>query len=132
MKLLFITPPIKAWATHGNHKAPNQFYAQLAAYIRSRHAAQVSVLDCRALELSYEQMIEEVKRINPDCVMFGDLLHSTGGLAIIWHFNESARLIKEALPRTKTIVGGLWYSAFYEETMNAHPQIDFIIIGEAE
>lgn len=132
MKLLFITPPIKAWATHGNHKAPNQFYAQLAAYIRSHHVAEVSVLDCRALEFSYDQMIEEVKRINPDCVMFGDLLHSTGGLAIIWHFNESARLIKEVLPETKTIVGGLWYSAFYEETMAANPQIDFIIIGEAE
>ncbi|MBP9855169.1 MAG: radical SAM protein [Candidatus Omnitrophica bacterium] len=132
MKLLFITPPIKAWATHGNHKAPNQFYAQLAAYIRSRNVAEVSILDCRAFDLSYDQMIEEVKRINPDYVMFGDVLHSTGGLAIIWHFNESARLIKEALPKTKTIVGGLWYSAFYEETMAANPQIDFITIGEAE
>jgi radical SAM superfamily enzyme YgiQ (UPF0313 family) len=92
----------------------------------------VDVLDCRAFDLSYDQMIEEVKRINPDFVMFGDVLHSTGGLAIIWHFNESARLIKEALPDVKTIVGGLWYSAFYEETMTASPQIDFIIIGEGE
>lgn len=132
MKLLFITPPIKAWATHGNHKAPNQFYAQLAAYIRQQNLAEVSVLDCRALELSYPQMVEEVKKINPDFVMFGDLLHSTGGLAIIWHFNESARLIKAALPQTKTIMGGLWYSAYYEESMAANPPIDFIIIGEAE
>ena len=132
MKILFLTPPIGSWATHGNHKAPNQFYAQLAAYIREKKLAQIQVLDCKALELTYDEMIKRVKKIKPDMVVFGDLLHSTGGLAIIWHFNESARLIKEVLPSTLIVVGGLWYSAFYQETMEEVPQIDFILIGEAE
>ena len=132
MKVLFLTPPIGAWATHGNHKAPNQFYAQLAAYVRQQKLADVEVLDCRALELDYPGMIKWVEQIQPHIVVFGDLLHSTGGLAIIWHFNESVRLIKEVLPNTKTVMGGLWYSSYARETMEENPQIDFILVGEAE
>ena len=132
MKILFITPPMGSWVTHGNHKAPNQYYAQLAAYVRQKGLAAVQVLDCKAEEVNYDQMIERVKEIKPDLVVFGDLLHSTGGLAVIWHFNESARRIKEVLPKTKTVMGGLWYSALFTESMEEYPQIDFILIGEGE
>ncbi len=132
MKVLFLTPPIPGWVTHGDHKAPNQYYAQLAAYIREKKVADPIVLDCKALELNYDQMMEEVKKINPDVVVMGDMLHCTGGLAIIWHFNESAKLIKEALPETKIVCGGLWYSAIYDKEMKKSPQIDFIIAGEGE
>jgi anaerobic magnesium-protoporphyrin IX monomethyl ester cyclase len=132
MKVLFITPPIGAWATHGDHKAPNQFYAQLAAYVRREQLADVEVLDCRALNLDYTAMIARVRATAPDVVVFGDVLHSTGGLAVIWHFNESARLIKLVLPQTKTVMGGLWYSSYAAETMLGSPQIDFILIGEGE
>ena len=132
MKILFLTPPIGAWATHGNHKAPNQFYAQLAAYVRQEQLAQVEVLDCRAMDLDYPAMLKCVGDIKPDMVVFGDLLHSTGGLAVIWHFNESARLIKQILTNTKTVMGGLWYSSYATETMEENSQIDFILIGEAE
>lgn len=132
MKVLFITPPMGSWVTHGNHKAANQFYAQLAAYIREKGLAEVAVLDAKALDLTYDQMIDEVKKIKPDFAVFGDLLHSTGGLAVLWHFNETARRIKEVLPKTITVMGGLWYSAFYVECMEDYPQIDHILIGEGE
>ncbi len=132
MKTLFLTPPIGAWATHGNHKAPNQFYAQLAAYVRQEQLAHVEVLDCRAFDLDYPAMLRQVQAIKPDLIVFGDLLHSTGGLAIIWHFNESARLIKQVLPGTIMVMGGLWYSSYAVETMEENPQIDFILMGEAE
>lgn len=131
-KVLFLTPPIGAWATHGNHKAPNQFYAQLAAYVRQEKLAQVEVLDCRAVEMDYPAMMQRIEAIKPDVVVFGDLLHSTGGLAVIWHFNESARLIKEKLPTTRTVMGGLWYSSYARETMEENPAIDYILVGEAE
>lgn len=132
MKILFLTPPIGAWATHGNHKAPNQFYAQLAAYVRQEQLADVEVLDCRAMDLDYSAMLKRVEAIKPDVVVFGDLLHSTGGLAVIWHFNQSARLIKQVLPGTRMVMGGLWYSSYGTESMEENPQIDFILIGEAE
>lgn len=132
MKVLFIMPPIGAWSTYGIHKAPNQFYAQLAAYIRQEGTAEVEVLDARAWDMRHEEMFERAKKCSPDVIVLGDILHSTGGLAIIWHFNETARGIKEILPDTKVAVGGLWYSAFYEKTLQTYPYIDFVMLGEAE
>jgi radical SAM superfamily enzyme YgiQ (UPF0313 family) len=132
MKVLFVMPPLGAWSTYGVHRAPNQFYAQLAAYIRERKTAEVEVIDARAWDMKVEEMLEEIKEKCPDVVVLGDIFHSTGGLAVIWHFNETARKIKEILPDTKIAVGGLWYSALYEDILQTHPYIDFVMLGEAE
>lgn len=131
-KVLFIMPPIGGWATHGVNKAANQFYAQLAAYIREKKVGDPAVLDARALDLSYDDIQAKVKDMKPDFVVLGDILHSTGGLAVIWHFNKTARLVKEVSPRTKVVVGGLWYSALFKETLEEYPDIDYVLIGEGE
>ncbi|HAJ56439.1 MAG TPA: hypothetical protein DCL35_01570 [Candidatus Omnitrophica bacterium] len=131
-KVLFIMPPIGGWATHGVNKAANQFYAQLAAYIRQAGAGAPYVLDARALDLSYDDVKLKVKELKPDVVVLGEILHSTGGLAVIWHFNKTATLVKEVSPQTKVVVGGLWYSALYKETLEDNPAIDFVLIGEGE
>ena len=132
MKVVFITPPMGSWATHGDHKAPNQYYAQIAAYLREKKVADIQVIDAKALDLTQEEMLARVKEAAPDLCVFGDLLHSTGGLSVIWHFNETARKIKEILPETKMVMGGLWYSAYCKETLEEHPYIDFIAMGEGE
>lgn len=132
MKVLFITPPMGSWVTHGDHKAPNQYYAQIAAYLREKKAADVAVLDAKALDLTSDEMFAKIKEIAPDLCVFGDLLHSSGGLSIIWHFNETAKRIKEILPSTKIVMGGLWYSAYCRETLDQNSGIDFIAMGEGE
>ncbi|MBU4333709.1 MAG: B12-binding domain-containing radical SAM protein, partial [Candidatus Omnitrophica bacterium] len=132
MKVLFVTPPMGSWATHGDHKAPNQYYAQIAAYLREKEVADVQVIDAKALGMSQEKMLEEIKKADPDICIFGDLLHSTGGLSVIWHFNETAKKIKAILPDTKILMGGLWYSAYCKETLVQNPDIDFIAMGEGE
>lgn len=131
-KVLFIMPPIGGWATHGINKAANQFYAQLAAYIREKKVGDPYVLDARAFDLTYDDVQSKVKELKPDVVVLGEILHSTGGLAVIWHFNKTAACVKEARPQTKVVVGGLWYSALYKETLEDNPAIDFILIGEGE
>jgi len=132
MKVLFLSPKLGAWATHGNHLAPNQLYAQWAAYIREKGFNDLQVLDCKALSIEMEPMIEKVKEINPDVVVLGDMLHSYGGFAILHYFNESARLVKEALPNTKVIVGGLWYSSMPTFTLESWPAIDYVVMAEEE
>lgn len=131
-KVLFVMPPIGGWATHGVNRAANQFYAQLAAYIREKKVAEPFVLDARALDLTYDDIRAKLKELKPDLVVLGDILHSTGGLAVIWHFNKTARLVKEASPSTQVVVGGLWYSALFKETLEENPAIDFVLIGEGE
>ncbi len=132
MKVLFVTPPMGSWATHGDHKAPNQYYAQVAAYLRDKAVADVQVLDAKALDLSYDQMMAEIAKSQPRLCVFGDLLHSTGGLSVIWHFLETARRIKDILPETKILMGGLWFSAYATETLEQNPWVDFIAMGEGE
>ncbi|MBF0484836.1 MAG: radical SAM protein [Candidatus Omnitrophica bacterium] len=132
MKVLFITPPMGSWATHGEHRAPNQYYAQVAAYLRQEKVADVEVLDAKALGLSYDEMMSRIKNIKPDLCVMGDLLHSTGGLSVIWHFQETAKKIKEVLPATKIVTGALWFSAYSVETLETNPAIDFVAMGEGE
>ena len=132
MKILFVMPKVGAWATHGEHRAPNQLYAHWAAFIREKGYDKLEVLDCRALGIPMDEMVAKVKEKNPDVVVLGDMLHSYGGFAIIHYFNESARRIKEVLPKTKIIMGGLWYSAMPTETLRDNPAIDYVVMGEEE
>jgi radical SAM superfamily enzyme YgiQ (UPF0313 family) len=131
-KVLFLMPPIGGWATHGNIKSANQFYAQLAAYIREKRAGDPYVLDARAYDMNYEGVKAKVRELKPDVVVLGEILHSTGGLAVIWHFNETAKLVKEVDSKITVVVGGLWYSALYKETLEQNPAIDYVLIGEGE
>ncbi|MCA9406403.1 MAG: radical SAM protein [Candidatus Omnitrophica bacterium] len=132
MKVLFLTPPLKAWDSHGHHLAANQMHAQLAAYLREKGLAEPAVIDSRAEGLDWDGMMKRVDEIKPDMVFVGELLHSTCGAAVIWYFNEGLRLIKEKYPEVKTIAGGLWYSGDWERQMRLNPTIDYIMIGEAE
>ena len=59
-KVLFIMPPVGGWATHGTIRAANQFYAQLAAYIREKKVGEPAVLDARALDLTYDDVKAKV------------------------------------------------------------------------
>ncbi|RLG44330.1 MAG: hypothetical protein DRN81_04800, partial [Thermoproteota archaeon] len=68
MRILFVMPKVGAWASHGIHKAPNQLYAQLGAYLREKNIGEIKVLDARALDMSTEEMLKEVKKNKPDVV----------------------------------------------------------------
>lgn len=132
MRTLFLTPPLKAWDSHGHHLAANQMHAQLAAYLREKGLSDVDALDCRALGMNWQEMVAYAQKTKPDIVFVGELLHSTCGAAVIWYFNEGLRLIKETMPQVKTVAGGLWYSGDWERQMRLNPTMDYIMIGEAE
>jgi radical SAM superfamily enzyme YgiQ (UPF0313 family) len=130
MKLLFITPPMGNWAPWGErHFAVNPLYSQLAAFVRVKKAAEVEVLDCRALELDDEQMLDEVRRRKPDAVFFGAMIAAAGGAATLNRFHAAMRKIKELSPEIITIAGGLMYTAVPQKIMAENPQLDFAIVG---
>src|SRR6185436_17173926 len=118
MKLLFITPPMGNWAPWGEkHLAVNSLHSQVAAFIREKGAAAVSVLDCRALGLDDDQMLDEVKRQRPDVVFFGAMIAAAGGAAQLNRFHAAMKAIKAALPDTVTVAGGLMYTAIPKEIL---------------
>jgi anaerobic magnesium-protoporphyrin IX monomethyl ester cyclase len=130
MKLLFITPPMGNWAPWGEkHLAVNSLHSQVAAFIREKRAADTEVLDCRALGFDDEEMLAEVRRRRPDVVFFGSMIPAAGGAAQLNRFHGAMERIKEALPATLTVAGGLMYTAIPKEIMAQHPEVDFIIVG---
>lgn len=133
MKLLFLTPPMGNWVRWGSrHIACNPLHAQLAAFVREKKAAQVAVLDSRALGLSEKEMIERVREEAPDAVFLGTRLITDGGATPIVRFLEAMATLKESFPQLITILGGLGVSAMARDLLALAPQVDYILMGETE
>lgn len=132
MKILFVMPRVGSWATHGKHVSPNQLYAHWAAYIREQGYENVEVIDGKAENIPLDEIVERIKEKNPDVIVLGEQLHSYGGYGVVRHFNMTAEKIKQALPNTKIIFGGLWYSAMPTQTLENNPAVDYVVMGEEE
>ena len=130
MKLLFITPPMGNWAPWGDrHIAVNSLHSQVAGFIREKNGADIEVLDCRALGLNDDQMLEEVQCKRPDVVFFGSMIPAAGGAAQLNRFHAAMKRIKESVPETVTVGGGLMYTAIPQKIIAENPQLDFAIVG---
>jgi anaerobic magnesium-protoporphyrin IX monomethyl ester cyclase len=133
LKLLFLTPPMENWMRWGaKHVACNPLHAQLAAYIRRQNVADVSVLDCRALGLGAAAMRDCIKREAPDAIFLGTRLVTDGGATPLVRFIETMALLKEPFPHAAMILGGLGASAMAKEILTFSPQVDYVLLGEAE
>lgn len=133
MKLLFLTPLMENWSRWGSrHIACNPLHAQLAAFVREKKAAEVRVLDCRALGLSEAEMVERIREESPDAVFLGTRLITDGGAKPIVRHLQTMALLKESLPGLITITGGLGISAMAKDLLVLAPQLDYILVGEAE
>lgn len=133
MKLLFLTPPMRNWVRWGQkHIACNPLHAHLAAFVRARGGAEVAALDCRALELTQEEMLERIRELAPDAVFLGTRLVTDGGASPVVYNLEAMSALKEAFPKLITILGGLGVSAIPNEMVGMSPQLDYLLIGEAE
>ena len=133
MKLLFLTPPMENWMRWGTkHVACNPLHAQLAAYVLQQNVADVAVLDCRALGLGAAAMVERVKQEAPNAIFLGTRLVTDGGATPLVRFIETMALLKESFPQVVTILGGLGASAMAKEILTLSPQVDYILLGEAE
>jgi len=133
MKLLFLTPPMGNWKRWGaRHVACNALYAHLAAYVRAENAAQVEVLDCRALDLDEPGMLERIERSAPDAVFVGTRVVTEGGAGAVMRYLEALETVKRSFPDLMTISGGLALSAMPKDILDLAPQLDYILVGEAD
>lgn len=132
MRVLFVQPQLGSWATHGHHVAANQMHASWAAYAREKGSIEPEVLDCKALGIPMDKMLQMIKEKNPQVVVLGDCLHSYGGFAVQYYFDKTAQGIKKILPGAKIVVGGLWYSYLSLESLEQNSAIDFVVMGEGE
>lgn len=120
----------KRWGAR--HVACNALYAHLAAYVRERKAAEVAVLDCRALGLDEAEMIARVGEIAPDAVFVGTRVVTEGGAGSVMRYLEALELLKASFPGLIAIASGLALSAMPKDILLLAPQVDYILVGEGE
>src|SRR3972149_10089980 len=127
MKLLFLAPPMRSWGRWGQkHIACNPLHAHLAAFVRERNAADVDALDCRALELNQEEMLERIRALGPDAVFLGTRLVTDGGASPVGFNLEAMSALKEAFPRRITSLRGLGGAGIPNEMVGMSPQLDYL------
>lgn len=127
MKILFINPPFTKYGGikgYGGKSMPlNLTY--LSSYLLSKGYAHTKILDAEALELGYHEILQRVKKLNPDIIGF------TSPTPPFQQVVDIARLIKKHLPHIKIVVGGAHPSAMPFQTMQ-EGCFDFVCYGEGE
>jgi len=95
------------------------------AAVLEQHNIDVDVLDASALELTYEEIGEEILKRNPDIVSISALT-PTIGVAL-----DSADKIKQVKPDTIVVLGG-YHPTFEYKSVLEEESVDVVVRGEGE
>ena len=129
-RIVFIEPPVSLEEMYGGLAkvgavSPPLNLLLLTAIVREK-GYEPYIFDCPALELSYEDIISRLKTIQPKFIGI------TAMTPHIMQAGKLAKLIKEEIPETVTLLGGAHISSVPEETMLRFPEFDIGFIGEAD
>ncbi len=125
MKVTFINPP----QTNSKYKflgvvAPSLGIGYMAAVLEQNNI-DVDVLDASALELTYDEIGQEILKRNPDIVSISALT-PTIGVAL-----DTADKVKQVKPDTVVVLGG-YHPTFEYESVLAEQSVDIVVRGEGE
>lgn len=127
MKVWLIYPPKYFWPyiSSGDNFLIPQSLPYLAAVARAA-GHNVRIIDCSPMKIGWKTLAQELSEGKPDVVGIGE------SHALYVHESLRAlRLVKETLPDTITIAGGLHFANLVHETMS-NSFIDFIVRMEGE
>lgn len=127
LRVLFMVPP-------GGYLAERWSHGELIPALGIGYCAAVleqagytcGIVDANALRMTYDDVVEEVRKFNPDVV---GLTFTTENR---FYAFETLRQIKQHFPHVITVLGGphVWNAA--EDTLTHVPWCDFIVRGEGE
>ena len=125
MKVTFINPP----QPNSKYKflgvvAPSLGIGYMAAVLE-KNQIDVDVLDANALDLSYEEIANEIKERNPDIVALSALTPTIGRAL------DTADVIKDAKEDTVVVLGG-YHPTFEYEAVLEEESVDVVVRGEGE
>jgi len=89
---------------------------------------RVRLIDNDVLGWNDQRLARELSSAPPDCILIGH----TGSTAAHPVAMETARVLREHLPSTKIIYGGVYPSYASCSVLRANPAIDVIVRGEGE
>jgi len=107
--------------------------AYIASMLRDH---EVYIFDSNVVNNPLVELRKIIEKVNPDLV--GVSLRNIDGqlsfnvCSYYEPFVSMIRIIKEAAPSSRLIVGGTGFTIFYEEIMRRNPEIDFGVVGNGE
>lgn len=124
MRVLLIQPPLLHFARFV--KLPNIGLASIAAVLEEA-GIEVKIIDANAEDISLDEIITRIKKINPDIV-------GSGGQTPISHLSLEIfkRTKTEVNKNIVTLAGGPHFSFTAEESLQKCPELDLVVRGEAE
>ena len=125
MKITFLNPP----PTNSKYKflgvvAPSLGIGYMAAVLEN-NGFEVDVLDASALELTYDEIGDEIIKRNPDIVSISALT-PTIGVSL-----DMADKIKQVSSDTLVVLGG-YHPTFEYESVLEEESVDLVVRGEGE
>ncbi|OHA48796.1 MAG: hypothetical protein A2W59_02100 [Candidatus Terrybacteria bacterium RIFCSPHIGHO2_02_41_19] len=127
MKILLINPPYTNFEgmrkSAGNTMPLNLAY--LAAYLKSKIACDIKIMDSEAESMGYKEVEEEIKEYSPDLVGITTLTPP------MKHVIKITQITKKINPKCKVALGGVHPTAFPEMTLK-ETGADFAVMGEGE
>lgn len=123
MKIVLVFPP-NTFQT--KQSMPPLGIAWIAAVLREAGYREVSLIDSIANRYSNEDIIDLLKKAEPDIVGI------SFGTQIRFGAFELARLVKKNFPKVPLVVGGPHPTLTAQDILENIPEIDFIVRGEGE
>ena len=128
MKILLINPPVfrvdEPW--YDTPPFVRTGLAYIAGYIRQFPEFEVKIIDCKFERLNFDDTLKRVLEFNPDIVGLGAFTNEIKPAAYL------AKLIKEQIPETIIVAGGVHLTAIPERTLDEFPEFDIGVVGEGE
>ena len=128
MRILLINPPHTAIGSRVpyEHLPPLGLLAIGGPLLDAGH--EVELLDAEFGPLSPTEIVRQVKEHAPDAVLLG---HS-GSTSVHPTVVEITRSLRDELPATKIVYGGVFPTYHWRDVLENEPQIDVIVRGEGE
>ncbi len=126
-RLLLVEPPKNYWFLMGEYLPPPTALLALAAYVeREMPDVEVDVLDCQGEKLDWKGMEKRIESFEPDVVA------SSGFTCNAYTCAKTVETVKKIDEDIATVLGGQHFSFTDVESMQAYPEIDYIVRGEGE
>jgi len=115
LKIVLVSPPLTAEEQAGSLKEVANILPPLGigyiAAVLEKNDFPVKIIDCRPLDITVEQLIEELKNEKP---------HIIGITATVLEANraiEISKILKKELPNTLLVIGGPHFTSMPVETL---------------
>lgn len=129
VKTVLVNPPLSAKEQAGSFaKIANIMQPLGIGYIASvleKEGFDVKIIDCIPSDMSIEDLIKELKTINPDVIGFTSTVLEIGKSCQI------SKELKKVLPNSLLVIGGAHLTSLPRETME-NSVFDIGVIGEGE